>query len=42
MVQGRRLKFDKAVIATGASPAVPNIPGLKVITLFEIQSGMKV
>ena len=27
-VDGRRLRFEKAVIATGSGPAVPNIPGL--------------
>lgn len=28
-VEGRRLHFDRAVIATGARPAVPRIPGLR-------------
>lgn len=30
-VDGKRLKFAHAVIATGASPAIPNIPGLTKI-----------
>ncbi len=39
MVDGKRLEFAKAVLATGASPAVPNIPGLKVgmLTLSWLQ-----
>ena len=27
-VDGRRLRFEKALIATGSGPAVPNMPGL--------------
>jgi pyruvate/2-oxoglutarate dehydrogenase complex dihydrolipoamide dehydrogenase (E3) component len=27
-VEGRRLRFQKALIATGSGPAVPNLPGL--------------
>ena len=41
-VDGRRLRFEKALIATGSGPAVPNMPGLAAAryltneTVFEL------
>ena len=41
-VDGRRLRFEKALIATGSGPAVPDLPGLAAAryltneTVFEL------
>ncbi len=33
-VNGKQLKFAKAIIATGGSPAIPNIPGIESVPYF--------